>query len=67
MFGIIPDRFTGISDKLDIYFAMARGSDDAAACEMTKWFDMKYHYIVSEIDEKFKFEGKQTIEILAIG
>jgi 5-methyltetrahydropteroyltriglutamate--homocysteine methyltransferase len=45
MFGIIPERFTGISDKLDMYFAMARGSDDTAACEMTKWFDTNYHCI----------------------
>jgi hypothetical protein len=43
MLGIIPERFSGKRDNLDTYFAMARGSDDATACEMTKWFDTNYH------------------------
>jgi 5-methyltetrahydropteroyltriglutamate--homocysteine methyltransferase len=53
MFGVIPKRF---GDKVDIdtYFAMARGSRDAPACEMTKWFDTNYHYIVPELTGKFK-------------
>ncbi|UOQ45826.1 5-methyltetrahydropteroyltriglutamate--homocysteine S-methyltransferase [Halobacillus salinarum] len=52
MFGLIPDRFkseTG-TDDLATYFAMARGSKEAVACEMTKWFNTNYHYIVPEID-----------------
>ncbi|MCO4130335.1 5-methyltetrahydropteroyltriglutamate--homocysteine S-methyltransferase, partial [Enterobacter kobei] len=32
---------------------MARGGKEAVACEMTKWFNMNYHYIVPE------YEGKQ--------
>ena len=62
MFGIIPERFTGISDRLDTYFAMARGSNDAVACEMTKWFDMNYHYIVPEIDGKFELEENRPLK-----
>jgi len=34
---------------LDLYFAMARGSKDAPAMEMTKWFDTNYHYLVPEL------------------
>ena len=38
---------------------MARGiqTDDfqAAACEMTKWFDTNYHYIVPELEHNQKF------------
>jgi 5-methyltetrahydropteroyltriglutamate--homocysteine methyltransferase len=34
--------------ELDTYFAMARGTKDAPAMEMTKWFDTNYHYIVPE-------------------
>ena len=38
-----------IADELDRYFAAARGTDDIAPLEMTKWFDTNYHYIVPEI------------------
>jgi 5-methyltetrahydropteroyltriglutamate--homocysteine methyltransferase len=37
------------SSELDTYFAMARGTKDAPAIEMTKWFDTNYHYIVPEL------------------
>lgn len=49
MLNIIPNRFRNIHDRLDRYFAMGRGSKDAVACEMTKWFDTNYHYIVPEL------------------
>jgi len=51
MLGIIPERYgyKGGAVDLDLYFAMARGSKDATACEMTKWFNTNYHYIVPEI------------------
>ncbi|AIQ53888.1 5-methyltetrahydropteroyltriglutamate--homocysteine S-methyltransferase [Paenibacillus sp. FSL R7-0331] len=51
MFGIVPPRYgyTGGEIQLDLYFAMARGSAEAPACEMTKWFNTNYHYIVPEI------------------
>ncbi|MFI2858334.1 5-methyltetrahydropteroyltriglutamate--homocysteine S-methyltransferase [Paenibacillus sp. JSM ZJ436] len=54
MFGLIPQRFDSLGEKpsLKHYFAMARGSDNATACEMTKWFNTNYHYIVPELGEK---------------
>lgn len=56
MFGIIPKRF-GKARGLDlsVYFSMARGSKDAPAMEMTKWFDTNYHYLVPEIDDEQNF------------
>ncbi|AIQ48398.1 5-methyltetrahydropteroyltriglutamate--homocysteine methyltransferase [Paenibacillus sp. FSL R7-0273] len=51
MFGIVPPRYgyNGGEIPLDLYFAMARGNAEAPACEMTKWFNTNYHYIVPEI------------------
>ena len=37
------------ADPLDGYFAMARGTQDVAPLEMTKWFDTNYHYLVPEM------------------
>lgn len=54
MLNIIPSRFRDILDSLEQYFAMARGSKDAVACEMTKWFDTNYHYIVPELEGDIK-------------
>ncbi|RQW11765.1 5-methyltetrahydropteroyltriglutamate--homocysteine S-methyltransferase [Paenibacillus rhizophilus] len=53
MFGIVPQRYRydGGPAGLDLYFAMARGNSRAAACEMTKWFNTNYHYIVPEIGD----------------
>jgi 5-methyltetrahydropteroyltriglutamate--homocysteine methyltransferase len=53
MFGVVPARFAhrGGAVPLATYFAMARGDAGAAACEMTKWFNTNYHYIVPEIGE----------------
>jgi len=61
MLGAIPARY-GAADgeaTLATYFAMARGttgshegcahSHSLTACEMTKWFDTNYHYIVPEL------------------
>lgn len=59
MLGVVPPRF-GLCNPgaFETYFRMARGrgrcgeSDvgfgSVAACEMTKWFDTNYHYIVPE-------------------
>ncbi|WP_454189919.1 5-methyltetrahydropteroyltriglutamate--homocysteine S-methyltransferase [Paenibacillus sp. Marseille-Q7038] len=51
MFGIVPKRYgyEGGEVSLDTYYAMARGNDQAAASEMTKWFNTNYHYIVPEL------------------
>jgi 5-methyltetrahydropteroyltriglutamate--homocysteine methyltransferase len=49
MLDAIPERFAGIADKNEQYFAMARGNGKAAAMEMTKWFNTNYHFIVPEL------------------
>ncbi len=54
MLGVVPERFDwdGHEVDLDTYFRMARGrapsGRDVMACEMSKWFDTNYHYIVPE-------------------
>lgn len=59
--GVIPPRFKTQSETadLDTYFRMARGrapsGEPAAACEMTKWFDTNYHYLVPEFQPEQRF------------
>jgi len=54
LLGAVPPRFqwSGEQVDLDTYFRMARGrapsGEATAACEMTKWFDTNYHYLVPE-------------------
>ncbi len=57
LLGAIPARFNDGQDEvgLDLYFAMARGTENQPAMEMTKWFDTNYHYIVPEFNESTKF------------
>lgn len=62
MFGVIPERFSGTDDELELYFSMARGNKKASACEMTKWFDTNYHYIVPEINDGFKLRKNRPLE-----
>lgn len=52
MFGIIPERFAfkGGAVPLSVYYGVARGTKDATASEMTKWFNTNYHYIVPELN-----------------
>ncbi|NIK76823.1 5-methyltetrahydropteroyltriglutamate--homocysteine methyltransferase [Paenibacillus castaneae] len=52
MFGIIPKRFAYESGvvPLSVYYGIARGTKEATASEMTKWFNTNYHYIVPELD-----------------
>jgi len=76
MLGVIPERF-GASIDMDTYFRMARGqgSDGVPfrACEMTKWFDTNYHYLVPEItvDQQFELSSSklldETRELQALG
>ncbi|GHE22279.1 5-methyltetrahydropteroyltriglutamate--homocysteine S-methyltransferase [Halomonas urumqiensis] len=57
--GAVPARFTAEREvargevDLDTAFRMARGrapsGEPAAACEMTKYFDTNYHYLVPEL------------------
>ncbi len=54
LLGAVPPRFqwSGEQVDLDTYFRMARGrapgGKAVAACEMTKWFNTNYHYLVPE-------------------
>ncbi len=60
MLGAIPERYRSADGEADLatYFAMARGTTgeevgcghgSVTACEMTKWFDTNYHYLVPEL------------------
>ncbi len=55
LFSVIPERFKGLENE-ELYFAMARGNKDATACEMTKWFNTNYHYIVPELSHSIDFK-----------
>jgi 5-methyltetrahydropteroyltriglutamate--homocysteine methyltransferase len=61
LLGAVPARFgsSGGAVDLDTLFRMARGrapaGPPAAACEMTKWFDTNYHYIVPELTPEQDF------------
>ncbi|WP_343602190.1 5-methyltetrahydropteroyltriglutamate--homocysteine S-methyltransferase [Mycobacterium sp.] len=55
LLGALPARVRGVADELDRYFAAARGTDDIAPLEMTKWFDTNYHYLVPEIGSDTQF------------
>ncbi|WP_435600960.1 5-methyltetrahydropteroyltriglutamate--homocysteine S-methyltransferase [Streptomyces sp. C10-9-1] len=75
MVGAIPERHrTAVAaDALDGYFAMARGTQEVAPLEMTKWFDTNYHYLVPELGPDTAFAAdpaKQVGEVkeaLALG
>ncbi|MCA6091215.1 5-methyltetrahydropteroyltriglutamate--homocysteine S-methyltransferase [Streptomyces sp. SCA3-4] len=75
MVGAIPARHRAAveADALDGYFAMARGTQEVAPLEMTKWFDTNYHYLVPELGPDTVFSadsGKQVAELteaLALG
>ncbi|MFJ6072741.1 5-methyltetrahydropteroyltriglutamate--homocysteine S-methyltransferase [Streptomyces sp. NPDC093065] len=75
MVGAIPERHRDAvgADALDGYFAMARGTQDVAPLEMTKWFDTNYHYLVPELGPDTVFTAdtaKQVAELeeaLALG
>jgi 5-methyltetrahydropteroyltriglutamate--homocysteine methyltransferase len=60
--GAVPARFfhTGGPVSLKTYFAMARGSQDATAMEMTKWFDTNYHYVVPEFEPGMSYQLLST-------
>ncbi len=80
LLGVVPARFGQPQDEpvsLDTLFRMARGrapsGSPAAACEMTKWFDTNYHYIVPELtpSQTFRiardFLFEHVKEALALG
>ncbi len=81
LLGNVPDRFkwNGKNIGVETVFFMARGSGATAkeketqACEMTKWLDTNYHYIVPEFESKSAFKISSTkifdefSEALALG
>ncbi|MBA1432043.1 MAG: 5-methyltetrahydropteroyltriglutamate--homocysteine S-methyltransferase [Epsilonproteobacteria bacterium] len=60
--GAIPKRFQDLNGE-ELYFAMARGNQNAVAMEMTKWFNTNYHYIVPELsfEESYKLNAAKII------
>ncbi|MGL5862327.1 MAG: 5-methyltetrahydropteroyltriglutamate--homocysteine S-methyltransferase [Phycicoccus sp.] len=75
--GAIPARHRGIGDArpgttneagLAGYFAMARGTDQVAPLELTKWFDTNYHYLVPELgpDTTFSLDPAKPLAELAL-
>jgi len=65
--GAMPERFVGIEDPLEQYFAMARGNPSAAACAMTKWFNTNYHYLVPELSPSSTFSPSQPLAAEHLG
>ncbi|MGH4031976.1 5-methyltetrahydropteroyltriglutamate--homocysteine S-methyltransferase [Actinomycetota bacterium Odt1-20B] len=65
MVGAVPDRHRTpvAADSLDGYFAMARGTQDVAPLEMTKWFDTNYHYLVPELGPDTVFTADSTKQV----
>ncbi|NEC11422.1 5-methyltetrahydropteroyltriglutamate--homocysteine S-methyltransferase [Streptomyces sp. SID8014] len=68
MVGAVPARHRAAvdADPLDGYFAMARGTQEVAPLEMTKWFDTNYHYLVPELGPDTVFSAdsaKQVAEL----
>ncbi|GBE10257.1 5-methyltetrahydropteroyltriglutamate--homocysteine methyltransferase [bacterium BMS3Abin12] len=71
LLGVVPERFGPVDGpvSLETYFRMARGrggsgSADVPACEMTKWFDTNYHYLVPEFadGQSFRLCGSELFE-----
>ncbi|MFE5870915.1 5-methyltetrahydropteroyltriglutamate--homocysteine S-methyltransferase [Streptomyces roseifaciens] len=65
MVGAIPARHRAAVEagSLDGYFAMARGTQDVAPLEMTKWFDTNYHYLVPELGPDTVFTSDSTKQV----
>ncbi|MFD4942272.1 5-methyltetrahydropteroyltriglutamate--homocysteine S-methyltransferase [Streptomyces sp. NPDC058409] len=65
MVGAVPARHREAveTNGLDGYFAMARGTQDVAPLEMTKWFDTNYHYLVPELGPDTVFTADSTKQV----
>ncbi len=66
MLGCIPERYNWDGGEItpELYFALARGADGIPACEMTKWFDTNYHYLIPELPEHFQLTCNRSLEAL---
>src|SRR5205823_3310641 len=68
--GAVPKRYGWAGGPVDIdtYFAMARGVQsggrDVTAMEMTKWFDLNYHYLVPEFEpgQAFRLSSSKPVD-----
>ncbi|MFD5198941.1 5-methyltetrahydropteroyltriglutamate--homocysteine S-methyltransferase [Streptomyces sp. NPDC058375] len=69
MVGAVPERHRDAvrTDALDGYFAMARGTQDVAPLEMTKWFDTNYHYLVPELGPDTVFTADSAKQVAEFG
>ncbi|MEU8743175.1 5-methyltetrahydropteroyltriglutamate--homocysteine S-methyltransferase [Streptomyces parvulus] len=65
MVGAVPERHRAAvdADATDGYFAMARGTQEVAPLEMTKWFDTNYHYLVPELGPGTVFTADSTKQV----
>ncbi|MFJ2634313.1 5-methyltetrahydropteroyltriglutamate--homocysteine S-methyltransferase [Streptomyces sp. NPDC087422] len=65
MVGAVPPRHRSAvtADALDGYFAMARGTQEVAPLEMTKWFDTNYHYLVPELGPDTVFTADSAKQV----
>ncbi|KAF7332003.1 hypothetical protein MKEN_00080600 [Mycena kentingensis (nom. inval.)] len=68
-FNVVPKRYQGLGlSPIDVYFAMGRGRQadgvDVPACEMKKWFDSNYHFVVPEVSDEtdFKLNFNKALE-----
>ncbi|MGK6354331.1 5-methyltetrahydropteroyltriglutamate--homocysteine S-methyltransferase [Sphingomonas sp. DT-207] len=77
MLGAVPARYGAADGQADLatYFAMARGTTGAedgcghahaslTACEMTKWFDTNYHFMVPElaVGDRLALNGLKIVD-----
>ncbi|MBA0051081.1 5-methyltetrahydropteroyltriglutamate--homocysteine S-methyltransferase [Streptomyces sp. AJS327] len=69
MVGAVPERHRAAveADPLDGYFAMARGTQEVAPLEMTKWFDTNYHYLVPELGPDTVFTADSSRQVAHLG
>ena len=62
MVGALPRRVRDLGlAPLDAMFAAARGTDEVAPLEMTKWFDTNYHYLVPELGPDTRLDLDPTV------
>lgn len=57
-FNCIPKRFRDTKENL--YFSLARGTENIPPLKMVKWFNTNYHYIVPEIEKNQNLELKES-------
>lgn len=65
MFNVVPKRYEVLANPTgnELYYAMARGAKEVVACEMTKWFNTNYHYIVPEYEgQKLSLQANPILD-----